>query len=90
LSDIDSQIAAIKSRINSAQIQKVRAQAANETAQENYNLAMARLRTEFGVDSVEGARAKLAELQTDLQTKMAEVTNILDEIDHSKSTIFKG
>jgi predicted nucleic acid-binding Zn-ribbon protein len=80
LSTIDEEIASIKQRINAAQIAKVRADAAKENAENNFETGMLELRSKHGLDSLQDVRAKLAELQQDLQSKKDEVSTILDEI----------
>ncbi len=80
MSDIDTQIATIKSQLASAQLASARAEVALETAQLNYEQAMQTLRQTYGVDSPEQVRAKLVGLQNDLQEKMAEVSKILSQI----------
>jgi formate-dependent nitrite reductase cytochrome c552 subunit len=76
---IESQIAGIKKRIEDARLAKMRAQVAQETAQKQYDAGMAKLRELFGVDNQAQARAKLAELQADLDSKMEQITLMLDK-----------
>lgn len=80
LNDLDSQIAFLKDKINKAQLAKMRAEASKETALINYAAAMKDLQDKFGVDNPQQARDKLMELQRTLDTKMADVRNVLDEI----------
>lgn len=80
MSSIDTEISSIKKRLETAQIAKVRGQAAKESAQQNYDNAMAELFEHFGVDSPEAIRAKLAELQQDLDTTIQEINTSLDEL----------
>lgn len=81
LSTIDNQIAMLKSRIDAARLADARAQATRETAQASEAAAMSKLQSEFGVDSIADARVKLVELQTDLQSKLDEISSVLDEIE---------
>jgi predicted nucleic acid-binding Zn-ribbon protein len=81
LSSIDNQIALLKSRIDAARLADARAQATRETAQASESAAMDKLRSEFGVDNLTDARAKLVELQTDLQSKLDEISSVLDDIE---------
>lgn len=81
MSDIDNQITLIKSKRDAANLAKVRAEATKENAQAAQDAAMARLKDEFGVDNLAEARAKLVELQTEVQTYLAEITKELDEIE---------
>lgn len=76
---IETQIAAIKKRIEDARLTKMRAQVAQETAQKQYDEGMAKLRELFGVDNQAQARAKLAELQADLDSKVEQITQTLDK-----------
>lgn len=80
LSNIESRIATLKSKINAAQLAKVRAEATKENAEINYALAMQELRSKFGVDNPQDARAKLVELQKTLEAKMAEAEEISNRI----------
>lgn len=81
MSAIDDKIAAIKSRIDAARIAQVRAEATRETAQAAEAQAMAKLAQEFGVDNLADARAKLAELQSELDACLQSITSELDEIE---------
>lgn len=81
MSNIDNEIALIKSKIEVAQRAKIRAEATRETAQASEVAALQRLKDEFDVDNLSEARAKLAELQTDLRTKLDDITALLDEIE---------
>lgn len=81
MSDIDAKISMIQSRIEAARIAKARAEAVRETAQESEDKAMAQLAAQFGVDNVAQARAKLAELQAEVQTMLTEITTVLDTIE---------
>jgi hypothetical protein len=81
LSELDNQIAMLKSRRDAAQLAKARAEATRETAQASSDAAMAKLKEEFGVDNLDEARAKLTELQEGLRTQIVEITSILDTIE---------
>ena len=78
--NVDEQIAALKAKVNKAQLIKARSEAAKELAEKNKQDAMARLRDEFGVDNLEDVHAKLAELQSDLDDQLSKVSEILDNI----------
>lgn len=81
MSDIDNQITLIKTKHTAANLAKVRAETTREHAQAAQDVAMARLKDEFGVDNLAEARAKLVELQTEVQTYLSEITKELDEIE---------
>ncbi len=81
MNTIDNEIALIKSKIEVAHRAKIRAEATRETAQASEAAALQRLKDEFDVDNLNEARAKLAELQTDLRTKLDDITALLDEIE---------
>lgn len=76
---IETEIAAIKKRIEGARTAKIRAEVAKEAAQKQYDEGMAKLRELFGVDNQVQARAKLAELQADLASKVEQITQTLDK-----------
>jgi hypothetical protein len=80
VSAIDDKIAAIKSRIDAARTAQIRAEATRESAQVTEAQAMALLAEEFGVDNLAMTRAKLAELQEELQACLDSITSELDEI----------
>ncbi len=80
MSAIDDKISAIKSRIDALRMAQVRAEATRENAQAVEASAMATLAKEFGVDSIPETRAKLAELQSELDTCLESIESELDEI----------
>jgi hypothetical protein len=75
---IDDKIAALKRRTELATANKYRAQAAREAAQASEAEAMQALHEKFGLDSLADARAKLAELEASIASKVAEATELLD------------
>jgi hypothetical protein len=77
---VDEQIAALKAKVNRAQLIRARSEAAKELAEKNESEAKARLLKEFGVDSPEAVHAKLAELRQDLDSRLTQVSEILDDI----------
>lgn len=81
MSDIDNKITQLKARIAAAQLAQARAEATTETAKATQDSAMARLKDEFGVDSLADARGKLVELEDELQQLATSITRILDEHD---------
>jgi hypothetical protein len=81
VSNIDKEIAAIKTRIENAQLAKARAQVNKEAAQNKIDETLELLRTKFGVDNTQDARGKLEQLQATLAEKKTEVATILDRYD---------
>ncbi len=71
----------LKAKADAARIAKARAEATQQAAKEQYDKAMAQLFEKFGLDNLADARAKLDELQRDLDEKVATVTEKLDQID---------
>lgn len=78
MSDLESQIEQLKKKAESARAAQYRAEAARESAQRSKDEALAILQERFGLDDLGDARVKLAELEDQLQTKVAEATAILD------------
>lgn len=78
---IDEQIANLKAKLERAQRDNIRAEANKESAQATYDLAIQQLQKDFGVDNLGQARAKLEELEGALTKKLAEVTELLDNIE---------
>ena len=81
MTDIDSTIAMIKSRRDAAQVAMVRAQTISETAQASEDAARAKLREEFGLDNLAEARAKLEQLQSELQNILDAIATELDAME---------
>lgn len=81
MSEIDDQIAAIKLRREAAYNAKIRAEATRESAQVIEASALAKLKEEFGVDNLADARVRLEELQAEVQSRLAEISKELDEIE---------
>lgn len=78
MSDLDTQIEALKTKIENAKAAKYRAEAALEVAERTETEALAQLQEKFELDDIASARAKLAELETSLEQKVLEATAILD------------
>jgi uncharacterized protein YpuA (DUF1002 family) len=75
---IDEQIASLKKRIEAARLAKARADVGREAADKQHAEAMAELRDSFGVDNQAQVRAKLAQLQDDVASKLEQITQILN------------
>lgn len=76
--DIVSRIAELRQKISSAQLSAARLEVSRENAQRAKDEALTMLNARFGVQTPAEMRAKLAQLQQDLDTKLAEVESILD------------
>lgn len=77
--DLDGQIAAIKTRLATAQRAKLRAEAERHAAETAAETARRQLADEFGVTSVAEAKAMLAGLETELSGQLAAIRSALDE-----------
>lgn len=77
---IDEEIAKLKARHSQAQLNRLRAEALNEAAKKSLNEYLTELRTVYGLDNLEDARAKLTELQDDLRAKLDLSSANLDSI----------
>lgn len=77
--DLDGQITAIKTRLATAQRAKLRAEAEREAAQTAADTARRQLAEEFGVTSVDDARAMLGGLETELASQLDTIRAALDE-----------
>jgi hypothetical protein len=80
LNNIDEEILSIKKRLEAAQIAKVRGEATRDIEQENYDKAMAQIYAEFDVDNPDDIRARLAELQQELEDKIKEINSSLNNL----------
>lgn len=79
MTDINDQIAQLKSQVEAATAARYRAEAAKEAAERSRDKALAILADQFGLDSMDAARGKLSELEATLALKVAEATAILDD-----------
>jgi hypothetical protein len=75
------EITDLQKRADAARLALARSQAAKEQAERIYEEGMATLKAEFGLDSLEDARAKLEALRTELRNEIDEVVNLLDKIE---------
>jgi len=78
--DLDAQVAAIRTRLATAQRARVRAEADRDAAAASAATARAQLAEEFGVQTVEEAQAMLQQLDTALAGEIATLAAALDEI----------
>lgn len=76
---IEDQLRELRTSISQAQGKKLHAQVQLDNAKGNMEEARSRLKNEFGVETTDEARAKLIELQSELDAAMAEVEAALQE-----------
>lgn len=81
MSDVDSQVAALKERANSASRAKMLAEVKVQQAKQSVEEASAILKEKFGVSSLEEAKELMAALRTELDSKVAEVSALMDEFE---------
>lgn len=77
--DLDSQVAALKTRLSAAQRAKLRAEGERDAAAASAEQARTQLADEFGVTSVADAQAMLMELDSELAARLDQITAALDE-----------
>ncbi len=78
--DLDNQVTALKSRLAAAQRTKLRAEGERDAATATAAQARAQLAEEFGVTTVDEAKAMLAGLETDLAAQLDQIRAALDEV----------
>jgi hypothetical protein len=69
-SDLASDVASLSAEVERLRAAQVRAEAAAEAAQGEYDRALAKLAEEFGVASVEEASALLTELEAEVTSHL--------------------
>lgn len=79
---IDEQVTQLKIRLNNAQLAKLKAEAAHNSAQERLDEYLRQLKDDFGVDNLGAARVKLEELQVELEDKLRKIKETLDSIEN--------
>lgn len=77
--DLDGQIAAIRTRLATAQRTRLRAEAERDAAQAAAEQARQQLVAEFGVTTVADAQAMLSGLETELAGQLEQIRAALDE-----------
>lgn len=80
MKSINDEIAELQERITQAQRARVTAEFGRANAEAEVNAARQALKTTFGVTTADEARAKLAELEEQLQTAATALRAALDEI----------
>lgn len=83
---LDNQIRDIKERIGAAQRQQAKAQHQRDAAVATVRESMAALAREFGVTTIEEARALLTTLETNLAAQVRELQAALDTPSASPTT----
>ncbi len=81
MTEVDQRIANIKQRIESARIKQARAEASKQVAEEKKADALAVLKEKFGLDTVNEARAKLADLEKELKDNLIAIEEILGQLE---------
>lgn len=76
---IEDQLREIRTTISQVQSKKARAAVELDNAKERLKTAQSTLKDEFGVETTDEARAKLTELQSELDKAVAEVESALAE-----------
>jgi len=77
----DQRLASIQARISKASQDEARAQVVRESALEKKRAALAFLKDEFGVDSVEDARLLKDSLTDNLDAEIGIIEELLDTLD---------
>lgn len=80
MTDIDTTLKTLRSRIEAAAARKARAQAEYERAEKDQAEALAALK-EYGITTPDQAAARLEELETALSTELAAVEKALAEVE---------
>lgn len=77
---IDQEVSDLKTRIEAAARQKIRAEHDQETARHAADSALERLRTEYGVSTVDEAKALMLSMQEELTSLISQTRQSLGEI----------
>lgn len=80
MSDLDRAVTELKERIAAAQRARARAEHERDAAQARADSAREQLHRDFGVSTVDDARAMLDQLETELSTAVAQLRATLNEI----------
>lgn len=80
MSDLDQAVAALKERIAAAQRARARAEHERDAAQARADTAREQLQRDFGVSTVDDAKAMLARLETELSNAVTQLRVALTEI----------
>lgn len=71
--DLTSEVTSIRDTVDKLRTEQARAEARLSAAEEEHSRLLARLRTEFGVESLEAAQQLLSELDKQIMTEMNSV-----------------
>lgn len=80
MSDADQQVSELKARVEAARRLAVRAEADRDAARSASDVALGKLAHEFGVTSVAEAKAMMGELQSELDSLIAQTRQSLDKL----------
>lgn len=80
MSNADQQVNELKTKIETAQRQRARAEADQDAARAAADKALAQLKAEFGVSTVDEAKAMMTELQSELNAYIARTRQSLQEL----------
>jgi hypothetical protein len=78
--DFKSEVVELSSQIDSRRDEQARAEARAAAAQEELNRLLEKLKTEFGVESIDAARSLLADLESRLSQEIGDIRSQLSEI----------
>lgn len=81
MSTTAEQITALQNRLTAAHREHLRAEGAREAAQQSLDRVQKRLHTEWGVTGLPAARDALHTLTTELDTCIADLNALLDQLD---------
>lgn len=77
---IDQEVSDLKTRIEAATRQKIRAEHDQETARQAADSALERLKAEYGVSTVDEAKALMLSMQEELTSLISQTRQSLGEI----------
>lgn len=78
--DLDADVAALKTRLAAAQRARIRAEGERDAAKAAADAARDQLARDFGVHTVDEAKAMLARLEAELAAEVAAISAALDEL----------
>lgn len=81
MASIDNEVSELKARIELATRRKLRAEADRDGARKAANAALKELTDQFGVGSVDEAKALALKMQAELNGAVAKVRQSLDSLD---------
>jgi hypothetical protein len=84
MSDVDTQVIALKERVSAAEKAKMLAEVKVQQAQQEVDKASTLLKEKFGVESLEEAKSLLESLREDLNSKIAHVSELMDDFERQQ------